>query len=415
MVLLKRLNPFFDSLKTKRATEKVRNGQYSASSGNQNWFDNLDLKAFAKELEAIRKSSERSAGDADINHLKKIESWGRMSGLMGYLSAYLAPNPISAALIALGRTTRWTMVAHHVSHKGYDRLENIPLKYTSSYFAVGWRRFIDWFDWIYPPAWDKEHNILHHYRLGERFDPDLVEDNTTPFRGIRAPKVVKIILFWVLSLVWKWAYYAPSTIKQLYTPSKTEDSSVFFDRLYLNDSTFLPWSKAGKTLWLKSFLPYGIWNFVLLPCSGLLFAPWAMFSMLCNQIMAELFTNLHTFIIIACNHAGDDLYRFPKSIKTRPEFFVRQIVGSANFKTGSDFNDFMHGWLNYQIEHHIWPDMTMLQYKKVQPQVKELCQKWGVPYVQESVWKRVAKLLNIFTGDSSMLVFDNKTNQKMRT
>ncbi len=33
----------------------------------------------------------------------------------------------------------------------------------SQRFAQGKRRFIDWFDWILPEAWNYEHNILHHY------------------------------------------------------------------------------------------------------------------------------------------------------------------------------------------------------------------------------------------------------------
>jgi hypothetical protein len=31
--------------------------------------------------------------------------------------------------------------------------------------------------------------------------------------------------------------------------------------------------------------------------------------------------------------------------------------------TGSDANDFLHGWLNYQIEHHMFPDLSMLSYQ----------------------------------------------------
>ena len=29
----------------------------------------------------------------------------------------------------------------------------------------GWRRFIDWLDWIDPTHWDDEHNHLHHFHF----------------------------------------------------------------------------------------------------------------------------------------------------------------------------------------------------------------------------------------------------------
>merc|ERR1712070_283632 len=32
-------------------------------------------------------------------------------------------------------------------------------------------------------------------------------------------------------------------------------------------------------------------------------------------------------------------------------YYMRQVTSSVNFRTGGDLNDFMHGWLNYQIEH----------------------------------------------------------------
>jgi hypothetical protein len=35
-----------------------------------------------------------------------------------------------------------------------------------------------------------------------------------------------------------------------------------------------------------------------------------------------------------------------------------------------------------QIEHHLWPDMSMLAYQRVAPKVKACCEKYGVPYVQ---------------------------------
>lgn len=59
-------------------------------------------------------------------------------------------------------------------------------------------------------------------------------------------------------------------------------------------------------------------------------------------------------------------------------------------------------WLNYQIEHHIWPDLTMLQYRKVQPKGKALCERLGIPYVQESVFTRAKKMIDVIVGKAWM-------------
>ena len=67
---------------------------------------------------------------------------------------------------------------------------------------------------------------------------------------------------------------------------------------------------------------------------------------------------------------------------SRLPFCNVQVISSANFRTGGDNNDFMHGWLNYQVEHHMWPQLSALSYQKAQPEVAAICAKYGVPYVQ---------------------------------
>lgn len=55
-----------------------------------------------------------------------------------------------------------------------------------------------------------------------------------------------------------------------------------------------------------------------------------------------------------------------------------------------------------QVEHHLWPQLSALSYQKAQPEVKALCAKHGVPYVQESVWVRLRKTVDIMVGKASM-------------
>jgi hypothetical protein len=51
-----------------------------------------------------------------------------------------------------------------------------------------------------PEAWSVEHNELHHYRLGEEADPDLVQRNLAFVRAMKAPKVG----WWVGGWVGEW-------------------------------------------------------------------------------------------------------------------------------------------------------------------------------------------------------------------
>lgn len=372
----------------------------------------FDLDAFTRELDELQETLRGTAGEADRRHLRKIEIWGRLASVIGYATAWLAPNPLSIFALSFARFVRWTGVAHPVCHRGYDRVEGIRGSRRGSVFARGWRRAIDWFDWIDPDAWHEEHNIQHHYRLNEEADPDLVERNLAWIRDSGMPRWLRVALVPLMAVSWKFVYYAPSTLDALARAEarragKTTGPSV-------EDELRERWSAGGvmsfkprsnARLWLRGWGPYLLTYFFVVPALFTPLGAWAVFSVVVNSVLAELLTNAHAFLAIVPNHAGEDLYRFEGRTRSRGDFYLRQVLGSANFRTGGDVRDVMHGWLNYQIEHHLWPDMTMLQYRRAQPLVQEICERHGVPYVQESVWRRCWRAVEIMVGDTSMRRF----------
>ncbi len=369
-------------------------------------FASLDEEAFARDLQTLRTQTEASLGPEDLAHGRKIERWGRACSLLGYATAWVAPNPLSALLISLGSTARWTMMAHHTTHRGHDRLPGVPARLTNRHFANGWRRLLDWPDWIHPDAWRHEHNALHHGRTGETADPDLVEETTGFLRRSSMPLLVKYAIVAFFACTWKVTYYAPNTFLEWRRSERKRAGRPDEGGTPPLITAFNPLKAEGRAFWATCLLPYAALRFVLLPA---LFAPlgtWAVFCVFANSVLAEVLTNLHTFAIIAPNHAGDDLYRFHDRARSHAEFSVRQVIGSVNYTTGSDAVDFLHGWLNYQIEHHLWPNLPMRQYQRIQPQVKAICEKHGVPYVQQNVFRRVKKLVDIMVGKTSMRTLD---------
>jgi fatty acid desaturase len=361
-----------------------------------------DEEAFVRDLTALRAEIEASLEPADFEHLRKIERWGRGCTLLGYATAWLAPNPISALLLARGVTTRWAIVMHHIAHGGYDRVPGVPARYTSQRFAVGPCRYLDWLDWILPEAWRYEHNVLHHGRTGELADPDLVEENTAWLRRSRLPVWVKYVFVALYACTWKFTYYAPSTFqlwrasRQGRKPDEREVQGVRYA------AAFDPRTAQGRDFWKACVLPYLGVRFVLIPALFLVFGTWAFFSVLANLLAAEVLANIESFFLITPNHAGGDLYRFADRATGRAKFCVQQIIGCTNYTTGGDLNDFLHGWLNYHIEHHLWPNLPLRKYQQFQPLLRALCEQHGVPYVQQSLPRRARKLVDIILGRASM-------------
>jgi len=346
----------------------------------------------------------------DFDHLLKLERWGRMftfggfalmviiiaTGMTGFSFWLLAI--ISAVSMGIGNVARWADVTHPILHGAYDKVPNIPYRYTKKGFATGVRRYIDWLDWIKPDAWAFEHNIMHHYHLGEADDPDNIEKNMVWLHDAKMPMFFKYAFVYIFAAVWKLAYYAPNTLRILGNKDRRKNKIP-----ETMDYEISPFKPNGLKLWKDYILPYGIFQFVLLPALFLPLGVDAAISALIILIMAEAYANFHSFAVITPNHSAEDIYQFSTPHKSQGEYYLRQIMGSVNYNTGTDFIDFCHGFLNYQVEHHIFPDKTHFFYQKSQPIIKDICKKHNLEYRQENVFKRFLMTVELMVGKTKVL------------
>ncbi|MCB0420186.1 MAG: fatty acid desaturase [Bdellovibrionales bacterium] len=366
-------------------------------------YRQVDRVQLARDMDEVRKRI-GVPNQSDFLHLKKMQNWGRVFTLVGYGTAWIFPfNPLSALCIGIGNFSRWANVTHPVLHKGYDKVPEIPYSCTSRGHASGWRRWVDWMDWIRPVSWDVEHNELHHYRLGEKEDPGNMKLNMEWLRTSRWPIWFRYFVVVIFSFVWKVAYFSPSAETALAEKERLKNGGNPSQPLRHIDAWSLA-SPLGFRLWVQSFLPYAFYRFLLLPALFLPLGFSASINVFATTMIAEFFANFHSFLMIAPNHAGDDIYLFDGPANSKGEFYLRQILGSVNFTTGKDAVDFLHGYLNYQIEHHLFPNVPLIHYRKMQPEVKRVCEKHGIPYKQENVFRRLIKTLREMVDTSRMIL-----------
>jgi hypothetical protein len=344
------------------------------------------------------------------------------------LSMGWSVNVITIFALSTWTCARWTMIAHHTCHGGYDKVDSSTAgRWNRFRFALGstWRRVCDWLDWMMPEAWNVEHNNRHHYNLSEVHDPDLVEANLTSMREMPVPVILKYVAVLFFMGTWKWFYYAPNTYKELKLAAWRKAGKPIPAGVKPQDSVTVKNILAGQNPFYTAtefFVmvtgPYFVIRFLLLPLpmyvignylenAGYNFNGVTMYqNALINLLAAEIMTNMHGFLIVVTNHAGNDMYRFREPCRPfSGSFYLRQVIASVNFDTGNDITDFMHGWLNYQIEHHLWPNLSMLSYQQSQPAARAICAKYGVPYIQENVWIRLYKTVQIMVGADDMRWF----------
>lgn len=88
---------------------------------------------------------------------------------------------------------------------------------------------------------------------------------------------------------------------------------------------------------------------------------------------------LYMGLIFAPNHKGEEMLSSELTYN-----WVYQITFTRNIKT-SYIGDYIMGGLQFQIEHHLFPDLSRFQYRAIQVVVKAFCQKHNIPY-HETNW-----------------------------
>jgi linoleoyl-CoA desaturase len=100
------------------------------------------------------------------------------------------------------------------------------------------------------------------------------------------------------------------------------------------------------------------------------------------NVTANMVRNVWAYAIIFCGHFPDQTYTFSQQ-ETEDETtggrYVRQLIGAANIE-GSALFHVISGNLGYQVEHHLYPDMPSTRYGEIAPRVREICERYELPY-----------------------------------
>ena len=102
--------------------------------------------------------------------------------------------------------------------------------------------------------------------------------------------------------------------------------------------------------------------------------------------------------VFAPNHKG-----MPMVEKDTELDFLHQQVLTARDVKGSPLADFWYGGLNYQIEHHLFPNMPRNNLKKSQPIVQSFLKEKGIPYHETGVWQSHKEILGFLHEVSAPL------------
>lgn len=207
-------------------------------------------------------------------------------------------------------------------------------------------------------AWRIKHNAHHGHPNQEGCDPDL---DIPLFSFTQARYESKIGLARLLRRYQAYIYF-PLTFLLGYSLQFKNSSEYFIRELKRG---FRLGILGEMSLYLGGFFLWYVLPFLLFDLvKALLFIT-----------IVPITAGFYTASVFAPNHKGMPVLH--RNIKL--SFLEQQIITSRNI-ADNWFTDFVYLSLNYQIEHHLFPDCPRNKLKLVTPYIKELCRTHGLPF-----------------------------------
>ena len=136
-------------------------------------------------------------------------------------------------------------------------------------------------------------------------------------------------------------------------------------------------------------------DFVLFPAlSAAVQGPRGFLATAAANLVANLVRNVWSHAVIFCGHFPEPTETFEEERlegETRGEWYVRQMLGSANLSGGKVFH-IMTGNLCHQIEHHS-SRTSRATATEIAPKVREICKRNGLNYTTGPLTKQYFKVL----------------------
>jgi NADPH-dependent stearoyl-CoA 9-desaturase len=352
-----------------------------------------DIESLAVELDAIRQDIEDSLGERDARYIRRTIAAQRTLEVAGrvILAASSKRSAWWAGAVTLGvaKIIENMEIGHNVMHGQWDWM-NDPEIHSSTW---------EWDMSAVAKHWRFTHNLQHHkYTNILGMDDDVGygvlrvtrDQRWTPFN------LSNLFFNTILAMGFEWGIgLQPLELEKFFKGESDRKATVVRVREFS--------IKAGRQV-SKDYVAFPVLT---------LLSPEATYkSTLTANIAANVIRNVWSNAVIFCGHFPDGAEKFTKTDmvgETKGRWYLRQMLGSANFDAGPALG-FMSGNLCHQIEHHLYPDLPSNRLHEISVRVKEVCDKYDLPYTTGSfllqyakAWRTIAKLSlpNIYLRDSS--------------
>ncbi|MDT5017314.1 MAG: NADPH-dependent stearoyl-CoA 9-desaturase [Mycobacterium sp.] len=319
------------------------------------------LDEIGKEFDKLHEEIKGDLGEVDARYIRSMIQLQRrlvaLSRIVLLFSRFKPAWVVGTAGLSVAKILENMEIGHNVMHGQWDWM-NDPTIHSSTW---------DWDTASPAAAWKHSHNYIHH-----TYTNVIGKDKDVGYEIMRIDA----------RQPWKWPY--------LFQPLYNILLMAFFEwGVAVHDLDMAKVKSGEKTKEqmrdeLKAIGTKGARqitkDYVVYPA---LSAPFkSSRATLKANVVANIVRNVWSNAIIFCGHFPDQTFMFTEDEvenESRGAWYVRQMIGAANI-SGGPFFHVMSGNLSYQVEHHLYPDMPSSRYGQIAPRVKEICERYGLPY-----------------------------------
>ena len=80
-----------------------------------------------------------------------------------------------------------------------------------------------------------------------------------------------------------------------------------------------------------------------------------------------------------------------KSLGMKNTWAIHQLFTTSNFSTDNKIMNWFSGGLNFQVEHHLFPNISHIHYKKISEIVKKTAKEFSLPYNEYKTTREALK------------------------
>ena len=317
-----------------------------------------DIDALADELDGIRRDVEASLGERDAAYIRRTIAFQRSLDVAARLLIACSRSRtgwlFGTAALAFAKSVENMEIGHNVSHGQWDWMNN-PEIHSNTW---------EWDMVAVSSHWRYSHNYRHHV-----FNNVVGVDDDLGFGVMRVTRdepwkpehLVQPLRNVLLAAIFEWGIGLHGVHSER-------------DRVGAGSAAHA----AARTELTRKIARQAVRDYVLWP--AVTRRRWR--RTLAANGAANLLRNLWAYVVIFCGHFPDGAEKFNADVlqrETRGEWYLRQILGTANFTAGPVLA-FASGNLCYQIEHHLFPDLPSNRYAQIAKPVRALCAKYGLPY-----------------------------------